>query len=90
MGAVLALVEPDRLLLAIQALDALDGSPVIVALTCGTTVKGAHDDIAAVLGFSDVTNLRRAFKRWTGKTLSAYRHAMLPNDAPGRQVQSDS
>ena len=48
-----------------------------------------HDDIAAVLGFSDVTNLRRAFKRWTGKTLGAYRHAMLPNDAPGRQAQSD-
>jgi histidine decarboxylase len=31
-----------------RTLDTLDGSPLIVALTCGTTVKGAHDDIAAV------------------------------------------
>lgn len=27
----------------------LQGRPVIVALTCGTTVKGAHDDIGGVL-----------------------------------------
>ena len=31
-----------------RTLDTLDGSPVIVALTCGTTAKGAHDNIAAV------------------------------------------
>ena len=36
-----------------------------------------HDDIAAALGFSDVTNFRRAFKRWTGKTLGAYRDTLL-------------
>ena len=36
-----------------EALDGLDGSPVIVALTCGTTVKGAHDDIAAVVACLD-------------------------------------
>ena len=28
---------------------ALNGRPVIVALTCGTTMKGAHDDIAGAL-----------------------------------------
>ena len=40
-----------------KALDALDGSPVIVALTCGTTVKGAHDDIAAVIACLDAAGL---------------------------------
>jgi histidine decarboxylase len=30
-------------------LQALAGRPVIVALTCGTTMKGAHDDIGAAL-----------------------------------------
>lgn len=29
------------------------GRPVIVALTCGTTVKGAHDDVAAVIACLD-------------------------------------
>jgi histidine decarboxylase len=29
------------------------GRPVIVALTCGTTVKGAHDDVAAVIDCLD-------------------------------------
>ena len=40
-----------------KALDALDGSPVIVALTCGTTVKGAHDDIAAVIACLEAAGL---------------------------------
>jgi histidine decarboxylase len=31
------------------ALAGLDGKSVILALTCGTTVKGAHDDIAAAM-----------------------------------------
>lgn len=44
-----------------------------------------HDDIAAALGFSDVTNFRRAFKRWTGKTLGAYRNSVLSDDVPTRQ-----
>lgn len=28
---------------------ALRGKPVIVALTCGTTMRGAHDDIAGAM-----------------------------------------
>ncbi len=32
-----------------SALTALNGRPVIVALTCGTTMKGAHDDIAGAI-----------------------------------------
>ncbi|CAN7446583.1 AraC family transcriptional regulator [Pseudomonas brassicacearum] len=32
------------------------------------TTKMSTEDIAAKLGFSDGTNFRRAFKRWTGKT----------------------
>ena len=31
------------------ALPALNGRPVIVALTCGTTMTGAHDNIAAII-----------------------------------------
>jgi AraC-like DNA-binding protein len=44
-----------------------------------------HNDIAAALGFSDVTNFRRAFKRWTGKTLGTYRHHLLADGSPARQ-----
>jgi len=33
----------------------------------------ALDDIADLVGFSDSSNFRRAFKRWTGKVPSAYR-----------------
>lgn len=32
------------------------------------TTKMSTEDIAAKIGFSDSTNFRRAFKRWTGKT----------------------
>lgn len=32
-----------------QTLATLDGRPVVLALTCGTTVKGAHDDIEAAM-----------------------------------------
>ncbi|MDD2180485.1 AraC family transcriptional regulator [Acidovorax sp. D2M1] len=45
-----------------------------------------HDDIAAALGFSDVTNFRRAFKRWTGKTLGAYQQSVLVNGSATRQA----
>ncbi|MBJ2212829.1 MULTISPECIES: helix-turn-helix domain-containing protein [Pseudomonas] len=31
------------------------------------------DTIALLLGFSERTNFRRAFKRWTGKTTQDYR-----------------
>ena len=36
-----------------QVLDGLAGRPVILALTCGTTMKGAHDDIAGALKVLD-------------------------------------
>lgn len=35
--------------------------------------KFSIEDIAERLGFSDATNFRHAFKKWTGKTTSAYR-----------------
>ena len=31
------------------------------------------EDIAPLLGFSETSNLRRAFKKWTGQTPSEYR-----------------
>lgn len=37
-----------------------------------TTIMST-DDIALLLGFSEPTNFRRAFKRWTGKTTKDYR-----------------
>ncbi|MDS1140477.1 AraC family transcriptional regulator [Pusillimonas sp. SM2304] len=37
------------------------------------TTKMSTDDIALLLGFSEPTNFRRAFKRWTGKTTGEYR-----------------
>ncbi len=37
------------------------------------TTKMNGDDIALLLGFSEPTNFRRAFKRWTGKTTREYR-----------------
>lgn len=40
-----------------DAIQSLQGRPVIVALTCGTTVKGAHDDIAGVVGCLDAAHL---------------------------------
>lgn len=33
-------------------------------------------DICHLLGFSDQSNFTKAFKRWTGKTPSGYRHAL--------------
>jgi AraC-like DNA-binding protein len=37
------------------------------------TTMMSTDDIALLLGFSEPTNFRRAFKRWTGKTTKEYR-----------------
>lgn len=39
------------------------------------------DEIAALLGYNDPSNFGRAFKRWTGKTPSQYRHQheMMPS-----------
>lgn len=38
------------------------------------TTKMTMEDIAALVGFSDAANFRRAFKRWTGKAPREYRH----------------
>lgn len=37
------------------------------------TTRMSTEDIGRLLGFSEPTNFRRAFKRWTGKTTSEYR-----------------
>lgn len=37
------------------------------------TTQMSTDDIGLLLGFTEPTNFRRAFKRWTGKTTSQYR-----------------
>jgi AraC-like DNA-binding protein len=37
------------------------------------TTRMTTDDIAALVGFSDAANFRRAFKRWTGKAPSDFR-----------------
>jgi histidine decarboxylase len=39
------------------AVAGLNGRPVILALTCGTTMKGAHDDIAGALAVLDAAGL---------------------------------
>jgi AraC-like DNA-binding protein len=38
------------------------------------TTKMKTEDIAALVGFSDAANFRRAFKRWTGKSPRDFRH----------------
>lgn len=38
--------------------------------------------IALELGYSDLTNFSHAFKRWTGRSPSEFRHARLPDPAP--------
>lgn len=42
-----------------ETLRELDGRPVVLALTCGTTLKGAHDDIAAALAALDDAGYER-------------------------------
>lgn len=37
------------------------------------TTRMSTDDIGLLLGFTEPTNFRRAFKRWTGKTTGQYR-----------------
>jgi histidine decarboxylase len=41
------------------ALAGLNGRSIIVALTCGTTMKGAHDDIAGVIAALDAVGIAR-------------------------------
>ncbi len=43
-----------------QALARLNGRPVIVVLTCGTTMKGAHDDIGGVIDRLDAAGIGRS------------------------------
>jgi histidine decarboxylase len=42
------------------------GEPVILALTCGTTVKGAHDDIAAAMDCLRVLNVSQHYVHLDG------------------------
>lgn len=44
-----------------------------IAIDYLTHSKFSIEDIAERLGFSDATNFRHAFKKWTGKNASAYR-----------------
>ena len=37
-----------------ETLESLAGRPVILALTCGTTMKGAHDDIGGAIATTDL------------------------------------
>jgi AraC-like DNA-binding protein len=39
------------------------------------TTRLSADDIALKVGFSDISNLRRAVKRWTGQTMSEIRNS---------------
>jgi histidine decarboxylase len=42
-----------------HTLRAFRGGPVVLALTCGTTVKGAHDDIAGAIAALDAAGIAR-------------------------------
>lgn len=48
-------IDPDALSAELSAQDAEHG--VILALTCGTTVKGAHDDITEMIGRLERANI---------------------------------
>jgi AraC-like DNA-binding protein len=51
----------------------LDELRMQIALKYLRTTKLANEDIALALGFSDGTNFRRAFRRWTNKSPSEFR-----------------
>jgi AraC-like DNA-binding protein len=53
----------------------LDGLRMQIALKYLRTTRLANEDIALALGFSDATNFRRAFRRWTNKSPSEIRTA---------------
>lgn len=48
------------------------------ALTCLTNDSITIDEIAYQLGYTEPTNFRHAFRRWTGNPPSAYRWAKRP------------
>jgi AraC-like DNA-binding protein len=51
----------------------LDELRMQIALKYLRTTRLANEDIALALGFSDATNFRRAFRRWTNKSPSEVR-----------------
>jgi AraC-like DNA-binding protein len=51
----------------------LDELRMQIALKYLRTTSLANEDIALALGFSDATNFRRAFRRWTNKSPSEIR-----------------
>lgn len=53
----------------------LDDLRMQIALKYLRTTRLANEDIALALGFSDATNFRRAFRRWTNKSPSEIRAA---------------
>jgi AraC-like DNA-binding protein len=57
----------------------LDELRMQIALKYLRTTRLANEDIALALGFSDATNFRRAFRRWTNKS---------PSEIRGEQVKS--
>lgn len=55
----------------------LDGLRGSLAMEYLQTTKMSTEDIAVKIGFSDGSNFRRAFKRWTGKTTREMRYGRL-------------
>lgn len=53
-----------------------------------TTTTLSAGEIAQILGFLDTSSLRRAFKSWTGQTISEFRHNMY-EDGPYLKTASN-
>jgi len=62
--------------------DLLDELRAQIALKYLRTTELANEEIALALGFSDATNFRRAFRRWTNRTPSEIRRT------PGARARS--
>lgn len=60
----------------------LDELRAQIALKYLRTTELANEEIALALGFSDATNFRRAFRRWTNRTPSEIRRT------PGARARS--
>lgn len=65
--------------------DLLDDLRTQIALKYLRTTQLTHDEVALALGFSDASNFRRAFRRWTGKSPSEIR---LEHKSPPRSRNS--